>query len=226
VKLRNGRITLRLHELRDGEGLPLLLLHELGGAASDWRSEAWTDWDGPVYALDFAGHGDSDRIAGGGYAPEHFLADADLALEALDDCVAVAGMGVGAYVALLLSGARRDRVRAALLLGGRGLEGGGELPDFDAPIEGLDDWEARLRECASEYRPGVDPRVTRCETDIRPSDYVGDFAGAARALLFDPAVEAAPSVPVWWQVARERSGGGTAPDALARALVRLGELAA
>jgi pimeloyl-ACP methyl ester carboxylesterase len=225
MKLINGRMTLRLHELRGGEGLPLLLLHELGGRAEDWRSRDWSAWEGSVYALDFAGHGASDRVKGGGYYPELFLSDADLALEALDDYAAVAGAGVGAYVALLLAGARPDRVAAALLLSGRGLEGGGDEPDFDAPIPGLQDWETRLGSRAEELDPDVDPAVSRCETDFRPGDYVADFARAAGALLFDPAVEHRGCEPAWWRSARECSGGATSPDGLSGALARLRQIA-
>jgi pimeloyl-ACP methyl ester carboxylesterase len=221
MKLINGRMTLRLHELRGGEGLPLLLLHELGGRADEWRSRAWSAWEGSVYALDFAGHGASDRVTGGGYYPELFLSDADLALEALDDYAAVAGAGIGAYVALLLAGSRPDRVPASLLLSGCGLAGGGGEPDFDAPIPGLEAWEARLRSRAEALDSDADPRVSRCETDYRPGDYVADFADAARALLFDAEVERRGDVPVWWRSALEEAGGATAPDDLSEALVQL-----
>ena len=76
-----------------------MLLHELGSSAALWCDEAteseevekWQVWDGPVYALDFAGHGASDRVAGSGYNPEFFLVDADLALAAIGDRAHLAG---------------------------------------------------------------------------------------------------------------------------------------
>jgi pimeloyl-ACP methyl ester carboxylesterase len=221
MKLINGRIELQLHELRGGEGLALLLLHELGGAAEDWRAVDWSSWVGPVYALDFAGHGGSARVVGGGYYAEFFLADADLALERLGDRAAVVGAGIGAYVALLLAGARPDRVPAALLRAGCGLEGGGAEPDFERPIPSFQDWESTQSATARRYRVEVDPAVACCEDDLRPPDYVADFARAARRLLFDPAVERAEAAPPWWVRARSCSSGESAPETFGPALERL-----
>lgn len=221
MKLVNGRVIVRLHELRPGEAMPLLLLHELGGAAADWREADWSGWDGPVYALDFAGHGASGHTRGAGYYPELFLADADLALEALDDCAAVAGAGIGAYIALLLAGSRPDRVPGALLLPGRGLEGGGAEPSFAEEVrDGLARWEAQREVAAGTYDAGTDPGVCRCEQDIRPIDYVRDFAGAAKKLLFsDEVTEAA--APAWWRVARTESAGTSVSGGCAAAVKRL-----
>ena len=61
------------------------------------------DWPGPVYALDFTGHGRSDVPAGGGYSAEILLADADHALAHLGTATVV-GRGLGAYIALMLGG--------------------------------------------------------------------------------------------------------------------------
>ena len=75
-----------------------------------------TRWPGPVWALDFTGHGASTVPRGGGYTAEVLMADADAALAHLGPAT-VLGRGLGAYVALLLAGARpragagRDPVR-------------------------------------------------------------------------------------------------------------------
>lgn len=220
MKLAHGRVSIELHPLRQGGGDVLLLLHELGGSAGGW-GEGWQSWPGAVYALDFAGHGASGRVRGGGYYPEYFVADADLALEALDDRALVVGAGVGAYVAMLLAGARPDRIPCAALLPGRGLEGGGDRPDFEQPVRMSGRaWEARLAERANVYAPGTDPMVAMCEQDLRPTDYAADFAEAASALLFSDL--AAPGPP-WWRAARERSGGETAGDGLEAVVSRLRE---
>ena len=98
----------------------LLLLHGLGesspvGAARTWAAH----WPGPVAALDFTGHGHSTVPAGGGYTAEILLADADVALAELGAATLV-GRGLGAYVALMLAGARPQQVRGAVLCDGPG----------------------------------------------------------------------------------------------------------
>ena len=233
MELRRGRLSVQLHELSAGRSAgrpPLLLLHELGSSAAVWSDEAkeWKIWDGPVHALDFAGHGQSDRVAGRCYYPELFLIDADRALVAIGDRAYVAGAGVGAYVAMLLAGSRPDRVPAALLLPGRGLACGGAAPDFERRPESIEAWEARIRAAATAYEESTDPFVATCAQDLRPNDYVSDFASAARRLLFSEAVdsEAAEGGSLeWWRTARGSSGGRTAPASLATALRELaGEL--
>jgi len=121
--LRHNKIDLALHRLSDGEGTPLLLLHGLG-EASPAAAPAWAaDWPGPVAALDFTGHGSSTVPRGGGYSAEILLADADVALAELGTATIV-GRGLGAYIALMLAGARPTQVRGALLRDGPGLSGG------------------------------------------------------------------------------------------------------
>jgi pimeloyl-ACP methyl ester carboxylesterase len=220
MKLQHGRVAIELHLLKDGEGVPLLLLHALGGASADW-SEEWRGWPGPVHALDFAGHGRSGHLRGGGYYPEYFLADADTALEEIGDRAAVAGAGVGAYVALLLAGARPERVPAALLLPGRGLECGGASPDFQAVPDGIEAWESRIASDSCRYAPGTDPLVSSCEHDIRPLDYVAEFAAAAPHLILSREVAAGETAPAWWRTALETSKGELAPIQLSEALEQL-----
>jgi len=106
--LINGRTSLHLRQLDEGSGTPLLLLHDLFGSMGDWQSHPLEEavgeaWDGPVWALDFAGHGDSAWRPGGAYYPELFATDANAALEEIGSAC-VAGIGLGAYVALLIGG--------------------------------------------------------------------------------------------------------------------------
>ena len=103
--LSHGRVRLALHTLRDRAGPKLLLLHALGGRSPDALSDELSAWPGSVHALDFTGHGRSTLPKGGGYYAELLLADADTALAELH-AASVLGYGLGAYVALMLAGAR------------------------------------------------------------------------------------------------------------------------
>ena len=206
MELHHGRVALELHRVREGEGMPLLLLHALHGSSADWGA-APAAWPGPVHALDFAGHGASGWVRGGVYYPELLSADADAALAELGTAVLV-GAGVGAYAALLVAGARPASVPAAVLLPGAGLEGGGAEPDYDRP---------EIDEVASEGAPDTDPYVRFCESDVRPPDYAASFAQASRRLLL---VENGAARPPWWEAARGAESVETACD-LDSALARI-----
>ena len=192
MRLRHARIELELHELSHRDGPALLLLHALGGSSADW-AEAPALWPGRVWALDFSGHGRSEWVSGGAYLPELLAGDADAALAQVGPA-AIAGAGIGAYVALLLAGGRRDQITAALLVPGRGLEGYGPQPDFDrsptayfAPAQ------------STSLPPGCDPFLRSLERDPRPPEYATHFATAARRLvLLDDGGERPP----WWEAAR------------------------
>lgn len=188
IRLHHGRTTLALHELGHGGGLPLLYLHAVGGRAADGAALA-AAWPGRAVGLDFSGHGDSDRLAGGAYWPELLLADADVALEQLGSA-ALAGAGFGAYIALLLAGSRPQAVPLALLLPGRGLAGGGPQPNFDRPF---------LSPLTPADHPplpdGTDPMACALGLDPRPPEYAARFAAAATRLVL---VEDGSARPPWW----------------------------
>lgn len=190
MRIRSGRVELEVHELASRSGPGLLLLHALYGRSDDW-GEAPAAWPGAVYALDFPGHGHSEWVTGGAYTPEILAADVDGAL-AKTGATVLAGAGLGAYVALLAAGARRDLVSAALLLPGAGLGGGGALPDFgrdvDHPLAG------------KPTPPSHDPLVQFLDRDTRPVDYTQQFAAATRRLLL---VEDGLPRPPWWEAARD-----------------------
>ena len=189
MRIKHGLVTLELHERARRDGPALLLLHALYGSSADW-GEAPATWPGAVFALDFAGHGHSEWVAGGAYYPELLVGDADAALAHIGRA-AVAGAGLGAYVALLLAGARPDVVPAALLLPGSGVAGGGALPDFEREFPQLTVGTARPGRC--------DPLVCTLERDVRPVDYAESFARAARRILL---VEDGEPRPPWWEAAR------------------------
>jgi pimeloyl-ACP methyl ester carboxylesterase len=167
----------------------LLLLHELGGRSSAaLPPEVAANWAGPVWALDFTGHGGSTVPAGGGYTAEILMADADAALAALGEAT-VLGWGLGAYVALLIAGARPGRVKGAVLADGRGLEGGGPRggdmlvrPAFDPAVAPPDPFA--LHELSS---------------DPRPPGYAQIFVRQAVHLsgVTDPIAVAARARPAW-----------------------------
>lgn len=208
MRLLHGRTALALHELQPGDGPALLLLHALHGSAADWRPLAGA-WPGAVYALDFSGHGESAALHGGAYSCEMLLADADCAL-AHCEATAVAGSGLGAYIALLLSGARAQAVSATLLLPGRGLAGGGDFPRFERLLPKVAD------AVASPGEP--DPYLSYFENDVRPGDYAIAFAARARSLIMlDDAVDSPP----WWKAVAAMPGTVTVLDGRERAFAEL-----
>lgn len=209
IWLPHGRVTLALHALHDGGGTPLLLLHELYGSHADWARSAQC-WPGPVYAIDFCGHGSSRPLQGGGYYPELLAADADAALGHTGPA-ALAGAGLGAYVALLLAGGRPKSVPAALLLPGAGLLGGGTSPDPQRDGQWL------TGASAGAPRADCDPRVRVLERYVRPPAYVQPFAREARKLLLAEGVEEPP----WGAAAAAVEGTERVPADVPLALARL-----
>ena len=189
MRLRHGRIWLELHVRRRGDGAPLLLLHGLGGSARDF-GPGFDAWSGPVFALDFSGHGASERLRGGAYYPELLAADADAALAEIG-AAAVAGAGLGAYVAVLLAGARSELVPAALLLPGAGLDGGGPEPAASR--------RKRLEHALAEDEATLLDALGR---DLRPPEYAAELAGAARRLVL---LEDGAPRPAWWEAVRRRT---------------------
>jgi pimeloyl-ACP methyl ester carboxylesterase len=186
--LQHNRVQLALHTLREGSGRSLLLLHGLGERSPQDVPPELLDWPGPVYALDFTGHGRSTVPTGGGYTAEILMADVDTALGHLQTTTIV-GRGLGAYVALLIAGSRPDRVRGAILRDGPGLAGGGPaspspcIPYVDPTIAGPPDPYALIELAA----------------DIRPQDYASIFARQAAQFsgLSQPVLVCARERPAW-----------------------------
>jgi pimeloyl-ACP methyl ester carboxylesterase len=205
VTLHNNRIELALHQLRDGGGRPLLLLHGLGEHTPSAVPPYLSAWPGPVWGMDFTGHGASRVPAGGGYYCEVLMADADAALAHLGR-VTLHGRGLGAYVALLVAGARPEVVRGAVLDDGPGLAGGGPLPSTPYVV----------RE-PLEATGTPDPyALLELSQDVRPPDYATTYARQATtlsgldtalavcAVVRPPWLEAVASEPGVRDVSRDR----------------------
>ncbi|HYZ91970.1 MAG TPA: alpha/beta hydrolase [Actinomycetota bacterium] len=205
ISLTHGRITLALHPLKEGDGRPLLHLHGLGLRSPDVLPDDLSSWPGPVYALDFTGHGASTIPTGGGYTPEVLMGDVDAAIQHLGE-VTLIGRGLGAYIALLAAGGRPDAVRGAILCDGPGIAGGGPSPgtpqvarvDPDAPSP-PDPWA-----------------LAELSKDVRPPDYAVDFAQLASTNAHNPFAIVAKARPDWLTAVAEEVGA--TPTTLEEAL--------
>jgi pimeloyl-ACP methyl ester carboxylesterase len=208
VTLRNSRVDLALHRLRDGGGRPLLHLHGLGELSPTEVPARLGDWPGSVWALDFTGHGGSTVPAGGGYYIELLMSDVDAALAHLGEST-LYGRGLGGYVALLTAGARPSLVRGAILDDGAGITGGGTEPTstfvLNTPLA---------------PQNGPDPyALLELSQDIRPTDYAATYARQAATLSgLDVAVAVTAVVrPPWLAAVADEPGVETTslPKALA-----------
>jgi len=205
--LTHNHVQLALHTLRAGSGRALLLLHGLGERSPDTVPDAVTDWPGPVTALDFTGHGASTMPVGGGYTAEILMADADAAVQHLGD-VTVVGRGLGAYIGLLIAGARAKRVRGAVLADGPGVSGGPSVPTSQ-PVFSLD----RVDTTPDPYA------LAELGRDLRPPDYATAFARLALqgSDLDRPITVVARFRPSWLLAVAEEPGVAEA-DSITTAL--------
>ena len=208
TRLQHARIELALHELRAGDGRALLLLHGLGERSPSALPAHAAAWPGPVFALDFSGHGASGLSVGGGYTAEVLMGDADAALRQLGKATLL-GRGLGAYVALLLAGARPTQVRGAVLADGLGLAGGGAeaaTPSLVYPNPGA-------------VAPPDPFALVELSRDVRPPDYATAFVRQAHELsgLERPIAVCCAEKPDWVEALLREPGVQTASleDALA-----------
>jgi pimeloyl-ACP methyl ester carboxylesterase len=202
IHLQHNRIRLALHELRAKRGdvasaKPLLLLHGLGERAPHHAPIELTAWSGPVYGLDFTGHGESTVPRGGGYTAEILLADVDVALHHLGPST-VMGRGLGAYIALLAAGASPTFVRGAILRDGPGLAGGGA--GASTPFVPFVD--------ASAAAPPDPFALVELAVDIRAPDYASVFARHAVQLsgMRRPISVCAAERPSWLTAVAAEAG--------------------
>ena len=186
--VRNVKTRLALHHLRAGEGRPLLLLHGLAERSPSDVPEHLAPWTGPVVALDFTGHGASTVPAGGGYTSEVLMADVDAALAEIGPAT-VLGRGLGAYIALLIAGARPDLVQGAILADGPGLVGGGIRPASPQVVP-LD---------PDQVSPPDPFALAELSRDVRPPDYAVEFVRMALegSSLDEPITVSALVRPEW-----------------------------
>lgn len=200
ITVRHNHIDLALHQLREGTGRPLLLLHGLGERSPDSVPTGIGPWTGPIFALDFTGHGASTSPRGGGYTAEILMADVDAALAHLGRST-VLGRGLGAYVALLIAGGRPELVHGAVLADGGGMAGGSTEPTSLTVVTALH----------SDTTP--DPyALLELGRDLRPRDYSSEFAAMAVAgSLANPAITVAAQFrPSWLEAVVETRGVATA----------------
>lgn len=210
IVLRHGRVELALHRLRDADGPILLLLHGLGECTPSTVPAAATGWPGPIWGLDFTGHGRSTVPPGGGYTAELLVSDVDHALSHLGP-VTIMGRGVGAYVGMLVAGARPSVVRGVVLVDGPGLFGGGSVPGNRPVIQLM------------VSRPGTAPdpfALVELSRDVRPADYALLFANLALAEsgMDEPISVCTVNRPEWLDAVCRLPGVRStiaAPDALA-----------
>jgi pimeloyl-ACP methyl ester carboxylesterase len=213
VWVRHGKSNLALHLLREGWGRPLVLLHGLGEQSPHEVPSHLSAWAGPVYALDLTGHGDSTVPAGGGYTAEVLMADVDAALAHLGTAT-IYGRGLGAYVALLVSGGRPDAVRGVILDDGPGLVGGGIRPG-----------SPNVADVVRRGAPSPDPRaMVELSRDPRPPDYATEFVRQANEWsgLEVPIAVCTVVRPEWLEAVAAEPG--VVECSVADALARFGEV--
>jgi pimeloyl-ACP methyl ester carboxylesterase len=92
-------------------GDPIVLLHGLSSSSASYADlgPRLADVGWRVVALDFRGHGASDRVAGT-YVIEHYAADVSAFLGTLDAPAVLVGHSLGGATAVYLGGARPDAV--------------------------------------------------------------------------------------------------------------------
>ncbi len=206
IFLTHSKTKLALHTLREADGPALLLLHGLGERGATSVTPLLAPWRGAIHALDFTGHGESSIPGGGGYTAETLMGDADAALAVIGSAT-VLGRGLGAYVALLLAGARARDVRGAILCDGPGLAGGGDHPG-PVVVRGV-----------PESSTTPDPfALVELAADLRPSDYAAKFAALAvqASDLEHPITVCAAARPDWLKAVLAKRGviTGTVDQAL------------
>lgn len=187
--LQHNRVSLALHKVREGSGRPLLLLHGLGENAANVATLP-VNWKGPVWALDFTGHGQSSVPRGGGYSCETLMADVDIALRHLGEPVTIVGRGLGGYIAFLIAGARPTLVRGIVIIDGPGLAGGAVHTTSSTEIATVGD------------RTGTTPdpwALIELSRDARPPTYATTFARLATANsgIDDPIAVSCKVTPPW-----------------------------
>lgn len=188
ISLQHNRVTLALHQLRTGNGRPLLMLHGLGEHGQA-MSSLKVQWKGPIWALDFTGHGQSTVPNGGGYSAEILMADVDIALQHLGEATIV-GRGLGGYIGFLIAGARPSLVKGVVIIDGPGLSGGAIHATSSSEIT------------SAGSRTGTTPdpwALIELSRDARPPNYAVTFTRlAVEASTIDEPISVTTRVTPQW----------------------------
>lgn len=188
ISLQHNRVTLALHQLRTGNGRPLLMLHGLGEHGQA-MSSLKVQWKGPIWALDFTGHGQSTVPNGGGYSAEILMADVDIALRHLGEATIV-GRGLGGYIGFLIAGARPSLVKGVVIIDGPGLSGGAIHATSSSEIT------------SAGSRTGTTPdpwALIELSRDARPPNYAVTFTRlAVEASTIDEPISVTTRVTPQW----------------------------
>lgn len=196
--LQHNRISLALHTVREGTGRPLLLLHGLGEDASR-MAQVPLQWNGPIFALDFTGHGKSSIPNGGGYNAEVLMADVDIALRHIGEPVTILGRGLGGYVGFLIACGRASLVRGLVITDGPGLAGGASNTVSTTEIASVG------------KRNGATPdpwALIELSRDSRPASYVLSFLrlAIANSGMEEPVAISTKVSPKWIDALKPEAG--------------------
>lgn len=196
--LQHNKVSIALHQVREGTGRPLLLLHGLGEDATRVAQIPLT-WPGPIWALDFTGHGQSTVPRGGGYSAEILMADVDIALRHLGEPATILGRGLGGYIGFLISCGRATMVRGLVIIDGPGIAGGAMNPTSTSEIASVG------------RRNGTAPdswALIELSRDSRPQNYASSFLklAVANSGIEDPISLACRVTPKWMEIIKPEAG--------------------
>jgi non-heme chloroperoxidase len=165
VPLSTG-VRLRYLEQGNPAGRPVILLH---GLADSWFSFSRVlteiSREHRVYALDFRGHGDSDRPESG-YAPSDLAADVVGFMDAMGiERATLVGHSMGSFVAQQTARAAPDRVAGLVLIGSATTARNEVTLELQRSLEALPDTVpaafAREFQVSTVYRPVPEEFMTR-----------------------------------------------------------------
>ncbi len=110
------------HYMVGGQGVPIILLHGLGGSVMSWREnlQAFSQW-GTVYAIDLPGHGDSEKPRDVPYNLSFAISflEAFCQAEGLPSAILV-GNSTGGLIALEFAYRHPELVKGLILVGSPG----------------------------------------------------------------------------------------------------------